>query len=69
MNPTVIIALVAAFVGLLQSIVIFMLNSLKSDVKEIQFRIYDHYHEVECQNTGCHSLRTGNVIVPGARAL
>ena len=58
------IALVGFGIGLLQALILFVLASIKSDIKDIWARMYDHYHEVQCENKEC-GLRTGNVVVPG----
>lgn len=64
---TVVIAVSTAFLSILQALIIVILNGIKSDINDLWERIYDHYHEVQCENSQCHSLRTGNVIVPGAK--
>lgn len=58
------IVLVGIGAGFLQAIIIFVLMSIKKDIADIWSRIYDHYHEVECDSENCKTLKTGNVIIP-----
>lgn len=64
---TIVVAVAGSFIAILQALIVLILNGIKSDIKEIWTRIYDHYHEVQCGNAECKKLRTGNVIVPGAQ--
>lgn len=59
------IALVGIGVGVLQALIITLLMGIKTDIGDIWTRLYDHYHEVECDNNECTALKTGNVVVPG----
>jgi hypothetical protein len=67
MTENMTIALVGLGVGILQGLILLVLAGIKSDIKDLWKRIYDHYHEVTCDNSECTALKTGNVIVPGAR--
>jgi hypothetical protein len=66
MSENMAIALVGIGVGILQGLILLVLSGIKSDIKDLWTRVYDHYHEVHCDNAECNSLKTGNVIVPGA---
>ena len=54
----------AATLGLLL-LNLYYMKDLKRSLNDAWKRIYDHYHEVECENKDCKKLKTGNVIVPG----
>jgi hypothetical protein len=62
-----VVAIAGMFIGILQALIVLILNGIKNDIKEIWTRVYDHYHEVQCGNPDCQKLMTGNVIVPGAK--
>lgn len=58
-------ALVGLGVGILQALIIAILMGIKTNIEDLWDRIYDHYHEVECDSKECTALKTGNVVVPG----
>jgi hypothetical protein len=64
----VIIGGTLAIVNSLILVILANLRSTQKDMKLVQDdmwgRIYNHYHEVNCENEGCRTLRTGNVIIP-----
>ena len=72
----VTVAIVGGCIGVLQAIIIFILDGLKkditelkeNDIKDLWKRVYGHYHEIECKNQDCTPIRTGNVIVPHERS-
>ena len=62
-----VMAVIGITAGFLQAIIIFILASIKKDQAIMWKRMDNHYHEIECQNHECTALRTGNVVIPGAR--
>ena len=60
----IILAIAGLAIGILQTIIISMLADLKQSVASVWKRMNNHYHEVSCDNSDCHALRTGNVILP-----
>ena len=66
-NTALASGIVAGIVGLLQGVILFVLAGIKSDIRNLWDRADRHYHEVECPSERCRAIKTGNVIVPGAR--
>jgi len=66
MTENTAIAIGSGVVGFLQAIIVLVLMGIRSDIKDIWDRLYNHYHEVECGGTDCGRLHTGNVVIPGA---
>ncbi len=64
---TIVVAVSGVFIGILQGLILMILNGIRGDIKDLWSRIYDHYHEITCSNDQCHMLKTGNVVVPGAK--
>jgi hypothetical protein len=62
MNENLIVGIV---VGLLQGLILLVLAGIRSDIKDLWERVYNHRHEVRCLGEQCHQVHTGNVIVPG----
>lgn len=65
MDTTTLIAIIGIVVGFLQGIVIYLLSGIKAEIADIWKRINSHYHEVTCENDGCRTIKTGNVVIPG----
>jgi hypothetical protein len=65
MDLTIVVSIIGLGVGLLQGVVIFILNGMRKDHEEMWGRINSHYHEITCSNDDCRNLKTGNVIIPG----
>lgn len=59
-----IITLVGIVIGFMQAVMIMLLLGLKGDIKDLWDRVYNHYHEIECNNADCTAVKTGNVVVP-----
>lgn len=79
MSENVWIALVGLLILIIQGLVCYYVSSInnkietvcednKSDHGDMWKRIYGHYHEVECDNSDCGKVRTGNVIIPHGEA-
>jgi flagellar biosynthesis protein FlhB len=72
MTLETVVAIVGVIVGCLQTWIVFVLQGIKQDlkdlkdhdIKDIWKRMYSHYHEIECNNPDCRPLRTGDVIIP-----
>lgn len=67
--PTIthILTIVGIFIGFLQAVMIMLLLGLKGDIKDLWERIYNHYHEIQCNSAECTAIRTGNVVIPHGR--
>jgi len=63
-TATHVLTIVGILVSFLQAVMIMILLGLKEDMKDIWDRIYNHYHEIECNSADCTAVRTGNVIIP-----
>ena len=61
---TTVVTIIGIIVGFLQGIILYILAGIKTDQTEIWKRMNSHYHEVSCDNAGCRTLKTGNVIIP-----
>lgn len=59
-----ILTLVGIVIGFMQAVMIMLLLGLKSDIKDLWDRVYNHYHEIECPSADCTAVKTGNVVVP-----
>ena len=59
-----ILTLVGIVIGFMQAVMIMLLLGLKGDIKDLWDRVYNHYHEIECPNSDCTAVKTGNVVVP-----
>jgi len=68
MTENIIITAIGGVVALLQALMIFILAGIRNDNKELWKRIYGHYHEIQCSNDECRTVKTGNVIVPHDQA-
>ncbi len=64
---TYILTIVGILIGFLQAIMIMLLLGLKGDMKDLWDRVYNHYHEIECNRVECTAIRTGNVVIPHGR--
>ena len=60
----IILAIAGLVIGILQTVIISMLADMRQSIDRTWKRINNHYHEVECSNVDCRTLRTGNVILP-----
>lgn len=60
----VILGIAGLVIVVLQTIIASMLSDMKKSIDRTWKRINNHYHEVSCDNSDCHALRTGNVILP-----
>jgi hypothetical protein len=60
----VILGIAGLVIVVLQTIIASMLSDMKKSIDRTWKRINNHYHEVECSNVDCRTLRTGNVILP-----
>ena len=60
----VILGIAGLVIVVLQTIIAYMLSDMKKSIDRTWKRINNHYHEVSCDNSDCHALRTGNVILP-----
>ena len=71
MSENMWIAIIGIALTIIQGLSFFILTGIKSDQaemkadqKDIWKRMYNHYHEIDCENPDCKKLKTGNVIVP-----
>jgi hypothetical protein len=64
MSTNVVIAIAAGSVGVLQTLIVFILVGIRSNQVAMWKRLNNHYHEVHCDNEECNHLKTGNVILP-----
>ncbi len=37
---------------------------IKREQEDVWYRMYNHYHEIDCKNDDCKGLKTGDVVVP-----
>jgi hypothetical protein len=61
---TNLVTIIGIGVGILQTVIIFLLSGIKSEIADIWQRMNNHYHEVSCANDECKKLLTGNVVIP-----
>lgn len=59
-----VINIIGISVGFLQGVIIFLLTGMKTDISDVWKRMNNHYHEIECNNPECRTLKTGNVVIP-----
>ena len=60
----IILAIAGLAIGILQTIIISMLADMRQSIDKTWKRVNNHYHEIECSNVDCRTLKTGNVILP-----
>jgi len=65
MAESAILTIAGIIITVLQTVIIFILTNMKTDIADIWKRVDNHYHVVECSNADCRGLKTGNVIIPG----
>jgi hypothetical protein len=58
------VAIIGGILALINALILLTLNSIKQEIKDVWKRVYNHYHEIDCENPDCKKLKTGNVIVP-----
>lgn len=64
MEAVHVLVVIGIVIGFMQAIIIMLLIGLKSELKDVWERVYNHYHVIECDNRDCTALHTGNVVVP-----
>ena len=58
--------IITLVIGFLQAVIIFILVGIKKDQADMWKRMNSHYHTATCDNAGCRTLKTGNVVIPGS---
>jgi len=64
MEAVHVLVVVGVVIGFMQAIIIMLLVGLKGELNDVWDRIYNHYHEIECDNRDCTALHTGSVVIP-----
>ncbi|MFA5340422.1 MAG: hypothetical protein WC332_01470 [Clostridia bacterium] len=60
----IVIIIIGGILTLVNALILLTLNGIKNDIKDLWKRVYNHYHEIDCENPDCKKLKTGNVVVP-----
>jgi hypothetical protein len=64
MSENLLIGIIGAALTIINGLSFFILVGIKSDTADLWKRLYNHYHEIECENKACAKVKTGNVVVP-----
>lgn len=64
MMDGIITIIIGGILALVNALILLTLNGMRTEMKDIWKRVYNHYHEIDCENPDCKKLKTGNVIVP-----